>query len=73
MQKLGSFSIRHKLESLSKLTRLGGVELWAGGTAGKTLGTGVDSLVTELLPETLALQFKCVLSSLLDTEKLVVL
>jgi len=34
------------------------VEVGAGGTSGKTLGAGVDSLVTELL---------------LDTEKLVVL
>ena len=26
------------------------MELWGGGTSGKTLGTGVDGLVTELLP-----------------------
>ena len=55
-------SIHSKREILGRvhhfLHRLSRVELRGGGTAGETLGAGVDSLVTELL---------------LDTEKLVVL
>ena len=36
--------------TLSRNNNLSRVELRSGGTVGETLSTGVDSLVTELLP-----------------------
>jgi len=46
-----AFSRWHKLPSTRTIhANLGRVEFRGGGTVGETLSTGVDSLVTELLP-----------------------
>ena len=46
----GALAISTAISPTSNSTDLGRVELGSGGTGGKTLSTGEDSLVTELFP-----------------------